>query len=327
MTDRPGWGILGPGGIAAAMTADLQLVGARVVAVGSRDAERAAAFAERFGIRTSHAGYEALVADPEVDIVYVATPQTRHAADALLAIEAGKHVLVEKPFAMNAAEARRIVDAAERRGVVALEAMWTRFLPHMARIRELIANGAIGELRSLVATHEQALAHLPGHRLLDPALGGGALLDLGVYPVSFAWDLFGAPSSTHALGTFTDSGVDARTSVLFGYPGGQHAVLHTAMDAKGGTRASILGSAGRIEIGEWWFAPTSATVFDTVGEVVEEIDGAVDGRGMQFQALELERLLAAGERSTPLLTPEASVGIMATLDDIRSRIGLRYPGE
>lgn len=327
MTERLRWGILGPGGIAALMTHDLQLVGAPVVAVGSRSHERATEFAERFGIPNRHGSYDDLVADPEVDVIYVSTTQNAHAEHAILALNAGKHVLLEKPYTITGAEAQAVVDAAEANGVAVLEAMWTRFLPHMVRIREVIEAGTIGELRSIVATHEQELASRPGSRLVDPARGGGALLDLGIYPVALAWDLLGAPESTTAVGTLNRDGLDLQTSILYRYANGAHAVLHTQMDGAGANRASIVGSAGRIDIDRVWYTPSVATVIANDGEVLERIDIPVEGRGMQFQALALERMIAEGRTETPEITPAESVAIMASLDEIRAQIGLRYPGE
>ena len=193
MTDHLRWGILGTGWIARQMTSDLAINGSTVTAVGSRTQEKADAYAAEFGIPPAHGSYEALVADPEVDVIYVATPHPSHVADATLALNAGKHVLLEKPYTINAAEARVVADLASERGLVVLEAMWTRWMPHMIRLREIIAAGTLGDVRTVIVDHNQKLSQDPAHRLQDPALGGGALLDLGIYPVSFAWDVFGAP--------------------------------------------------------------------------------------------------------------------------------------
>ena len=173
------WGILATGGIAHAFTRDLRTAGLDVVAVGSRHADAAAAFAAEFDIPHAHGSYEDLVADPDVDIVYISTPHPLHAENAILALEAGKHVLVEKPFTLNATEAARVRDVAARQGLLAMEAMWTRYLPHMVRIRELIDSGALGEIRAVLADHTQRISSDPAHRLNALELGGGALLDLG----------------------------------------------------------------------------------------------------------------------------------------------------
>jgi len=327
MTDRLRWGILGTGGIARAFTSDLNLTGFTVSAVGSRTQDAADAFAAQHGIPRPHGSYEALAADPEVDVIYVSTPHPFHAENALLALEHGKHVLVEKPFTINEAEARAVVDLAAANGLVVLEAMWTRWLPHMVRIRELIASGVLGEVRALIADHDQKLPLDPAHRIQNPGLGGGALLDLGIYPVSFAWDVFGAPSTVHAISSPTPTGVDRQTAIILGYPGGEQAVLHTQLDARGPSRAAIIGTEARIEIDRVWYTPTSFSLIDPADAVIERFAQEVPGRGMQFQAAELERLVATGALAGDILPPDESVAIMGTLDEIRRQIGLRYPGE
>jgi predicted dehydrogenase len=321
------WGILGTGAIAHLQTSDLVSNGFTVAAVGSRHQVAADAFAAEFGIGTAHGSYEALVSDPGVDAIYVATPHPFHAANAMLALNAGKHVLVEKPFALNAAQAREVVELATRKHLVVLEAMWTRFLPHMLRIREIIAAGTLGEVRTLIADHNQLLSSDPTSRLNAPELGGGALLDLGIYPVSFAVDLFGPPSSIHAIATKTATGVDRQTAMLFGYPDGRQAVLHTALDTLGPNTAAIIGTAGRIQVDSVWYTATGFTVYDGRGHEIERFDSDVSGRGMQYQAEELERLAGLGDTTGTILPPEQSVRIMEVLDEIRDQIGLRYPGE
>lgn len=321
------WGVLGLGGISRKFAADLRTAGLELNAVGSRSQATADAFGSDFGVARAHGSYTALVEDPDVDVVYVGTPHPFHAQHALLALRAGKHVLVEKPFTLNAAEARSVVAEADARGLVVLEAMWTRFLPHMVRLREIVGSGAIGEVRALTADHSQRLPSDPGHRLQDPALGGGALLDLGIYPVSFAWDLFGSPVSVTARSTPTPTGVDAQTSVVLTYAGGQQAVTHSALDVAGRNDAVVLGTEGRIEIDPTWYQATSFRLVAPDGRVVEAFDGSVPGRGMQFQALELERLVREGRSPADVLPPQETVGVMETLDEVRRQIGLVYPGE
>lgn len=328
MTEALRWGILATGGIAHQFAGDLVKNGFTVQAVGSRSQASADAFAAEFGIPTAHPSYEALVADPEVDIVYVSTPHPFHAANAALALEAGKHVLVEKPITLNAAEARTLVALAESKNLLLLEAMWTRFLPHMGRIRELLAANALGDVHTLLADHTQDLPDDPEHRINSLPLGGGALLDLGIYPVSFASALFGAPEKILAAATFKDTGVDAQIASVFRYPGGQIATLHSASDTKGPNTASILGIAGRIDIDAVWYSPTSFRVYDSNNEVIESYDTPeFVGRGMHFQATEAERLVAAGLITSELLSTAESVQIMETLDEMRAQIGLVYPGE
>jgi predicted dehydrogenase len=321
------WGILGTGSIASQFAIDLKATGIDLVAVGSRSQASADRFAAEHGIAAAHPSHDALVADPGVDVIYVASPHPMHAEHALLALNAGKHVLVEKPFTLNAGEARQVVALAAEKNLVVLEAMWTRWLPHMTRLREIIAAGTLGEVRTVIADHDQLLPSDPSHRLQDPNLGGGALLDLGIYPVSFAWDVLGHPSSVDAISSPTATGVDRQTAILLGYPGGQQAVLHTALDTRGPNVATVIGTLGRIEIDTVWYSPTTFTVYDGENAVIERFEHPVTSRGMQYQALALEELVSRGVIAGTELAPSESVAIMETLDAIRSRIGLVYPGE
>ncbi len=327
MTKHLRWGILGTGWIARHMTSDLAINGSTVTAVGSRTQEKADAYASEFGIPHAHGSYEALVADPDVDVIYVATPHPSHVADATLALNAGKHVLLEKPYTINAGEARVVADLARERGLVVLEAMWTRWMPHMIRLREIIAAGTLGDVRTVIVDHNQKLSQDPAHRLQDPALGGGALLDLGIYPVSFAWDVFGAPTTIHAISSPTPTGVDRQTAILFGYADGQQAVMHTASDTMGPNTAAVIGTEAWVQIDPVWYTPTVMRVLDPDGTVIEEFDGRTEGRGMQFQAAELERIVASGKLDDDILPPSQSIAIMESLDEIRSQIGLTYPSE
>ncbi|MBT2584833.1 Gfo/Idh/MocA family protein [Arthrobacter sp. ISL-95] len=318
------WGILGTGFIAGLQTKDLNQNGFTVQAVGSRSLESSELFAEEHGVATAHGSYEDLVADPMVDVVYIATPHPFHHANALLALNAGKHVLVEKAFTMNAREAQEVVDLAESKGLVALEAMWTRFLPHMIRIRELIAAGTIGEVRKVVATHNQSLPKDPAHRLNDPALGGGALLDLGIYPISFAFDVLGTPATIKASASMSATGVDRQTAAIFEYANGAQALVDCELDAASPNRAMVIGTEGWIDIEHTWYNPVPFTVFAVDGAVVERYEQPVSSRGMQYQAAELERLIRSGETAGTILPPAESVAIMAAMDEIRKQIGLRY---
>lgn len=327
MATKLRWGILATGWIAELFVKDLVLTGHSVTAVGSRARSSADRFAKEFGIAKAHGSYEALVADPKVDIIYIATPHPQHVSAAKLALNAGKHILVEKPFTLNAREAAEIVDLASAKGLVVLEAMWTRFLPHMRRIRAIIAAGTIGEVRSITADHRQKLPDDPKHRLNALELGGGALLDLGIYPISFAWDILGKPSAIQASATFRGTGADAQVATIFHYASGAIATTLSSSDSAGPNRASVVGTTGRIEIDRVWYAPTSFRVYDTANTLLESFDGAVAGRGMQFQADEIERLITGGMTAGQIMPPAQSVEIMATLDEVRAQIGLRYPGE
>jgi predicted dehydrogenase len=321
------WGILGTGGIARRFTQDLLLTGHTVAAVGSRTREGAERFAVSFGIAAAHPSYEALVADPAVDLVYVATPHPWHYPHAALALDAGKHVLVEKPFTLNAEQAKRLVSQAADQELLVLEAMWTRWLPHMIRLREILAAGTIGDVRSMTADHTQLLPSDAGHRVNALELGGGALLDLGVYPVSFASQLFGPPQSVQAAATLKETGADAQVATMFRYPGGQIATTYSASTSPGPNVAVVVGTAGRIELDRVWYMATGLRVYDAAGTLVEDFHPAVMGRGMHLQADEAERLVDAGQIASDILPPQETVAIMATLDEIRAQIGVRYPGE
>ncbi len=321
------WGILATGWIAELFVKDLNLTGHAVTAVGSRTQASADRFAKTFDIAKAHGSYEALVADPNVDIIYIATPHPQHISAAKLALNAGKHILVEKPFTLNAREAAEIVDLATAKGLVVLEAMWTRFLPHMRRLHQVIAAGTIGEVRSITADHRQKLPDDPKHRLNALELGGGALLDLGIYPISFTWAILGKPDTVKASATFRDTGADAQVATVFHYPSGAIATTLSSSDSAGPNRASVVGTKGRIDIDRVWYSPTTFRVYDNANTVLETFDGAVPGRGMQFQADEAERLIAGGTKVSQIMPPAQSVEIMRTLDEIRAQIGLRYPGE
>lgn len=321
------WGILGPGGIAETFANDLRDNGYVIAAVGSRSPDRAREFAEKFGVATAHGSYEELVADPDVDIVYVATPHSAHYPQVRLALEAGKHVLVEKPFTVTAEQAGILVDLARDRGLVLLEAMWTRWLPHMVRLREILAAGTIGDVRTVIATHNQSLPTDPDHRLQNPDLAGGALLDLGVYPISFVHDVLGEPTRIQATASMTPTGVDRQTAVVLDFDGGRQGVVHTALDTAGPNTAAVLGTEGWIDLAATWYASTSFTVYDSDGVELERYADDFASRGMQFQAAEIERLVEAGQTSGEVLPPTESVAVMRTLDEVRKQIGLDYPAE
>jgi len=324
VADRPvRWGILGTGGIAGAFAADLRLTDSGVaVAVGSRGRGSADRFADEFGIAGRHASYESLAADPDVDVIYVATPHPVHHDNAILALRAGKHVLVEKPFTMNAAEAREIAAVARERGLFAMEAMWTRFLPHVAVIRDWLARGLLGDIVTVTADHGQWFAEDAGFRLFAPELGGGALLDLGVYPVSFASMVLGAPRRIASLSDPAFTGVDAQTSMLFGYDGGAQAVLTCTLRAKSPTRAAIVGSEARIEVEGSFYAPAAVTLLPRQGDPIR-VESVHEGRGLRHQADEVARRLAAGDVESPLMPLDETISIMATMDTVLAQAQAR----
>ena len=328
------WGILAPGWIASMFTgALLAHTGQQVVAVGSRDLARATAFAERFAIPRAHGSYEDLVADPAVDVVYVASPHSEHRAQALLAIAAGKHVLVEKAFTRNAAEAREVVAAARAAGVLVMEAMWTRYLPHTDVLRQLLDDGALGEVRLVTADFGTRAEPDPTHRLLDPALAGGALLDLGIYPLAFASfvaahaGLGRQPVNVQVAGSRASTGVDEQAAIQLGYAGGAQAQLFTTLLAPTARTAHVLGTDARLEVGADFFLPTSVRLV-VDDQHVEWSDNRIRGHdGLCFQAAALARYVAAGLTESPLQPLAETVAILETADEVRRQLGVAFPGE
>jgi predicted dehydrogenase len=289
--------------------------------VGSRRTATAEAFGDRFDIPNRHGSYESLVADPEVDVVYVATPAPMHLDGARLALRAGKPVLVEKPFTTNAVEARELVALARDAGLFAMEAMWTRFLPHIVEIRRLLTEAALGRIITVCADHGQ-LIEGHGHRLFARELGGGALLDLGVYPVSFASMVLGTPERVVSRVTPAFGGVDGQTSMLFGYGTGAHALLTCTLSARSPTRAAIVGTDGRIEIDGDFYKPSAFTLIPRDGEPLRfeagHRDSGLPGSGLYYQADEVARSLARGLLESPIMSLEESVSIMETIDAVRA---------
>lgn len=327
MAERIRWGIAGTGVIADAFALDLALLpDAELVAVGSRSQASAEAFADRHDVPHRHVGYDALAADPDVDAIYVAVPHTGHEAVTLTMIAAGKAVLCEKPFAVNAAQAERMIAAARAAGVFLMEAMWVRFLPHQVGLRELLAEGRIGEIRSLVVDRGEVLSSDPAHRVLTPELAGGALLDLGVYPVSFASMLLGTPDRVAAFATPAVTGVDAQTSAVFGYPSGAHALITTSLDSRTANTASITGTKGRIDMPHWTGGeqPLRLSLLDGV---TQSLEYPHEGKGLRFQAGEVAARLRAGKTESPVIPLDETLSIMRTMDLMREQIGLRYPVE
>ncbi len=320
------WGILGPGGIAQAFAKDLTFIeGHTIGAVGSRSIANAEKFANTFG-GTAYGSYEELVADSSIDAIYVATPHPAHHDNVILALNAGKPVLCEKPFAVNAKQAQAMVDAAAKNKVALMEAMWARFLPHYAKVREIVASGVLGPILSIHADHGQRLADQGIPRLVDPQLAGGALLDLGIYPISFAHMILGNPTSITSKAVMTDRGVDAQTSMIFSYDNGAQAVLTTTMIEQTPCRAVVAGLHGWLEIDRTFYNPASMRVILNDGSVTE-YPSAYTGHGLREQAESFKQIVQSGAVESKVLTWKDTVDIMKSMDTVRSQIGLRYPFE
>jgi predicted dehydrogenase len=319
------WGMLAAGGIAHSFARDLAfLPEAEIVAVGARAQESADAFGDEFAIANRYGSYADLVADPAVEAVYISTLHPGHHDAALLAINAGKHVLCEKPFMMDAAESAEVIAAARARGVFLMEAMWTRHLPDIVRLREILAAGTLGEIVTVTAEHGQWFPHDPEGRIFAPAKGGGALLDLGIYPVSFASMVLGTPTRVTAVSDPAFTGVDATTSMIFQYASGAHAVLNTTSYALTGNAAAINGTDARIEIAGTFYRPATFSVIARAGAVLETWDAPHQGGGLRHQAAEVGRCVRAGLTESPRLTLDETLSIMQTMDEVRAQIGLTY---
>lgn len=318
------WGIIGTGGIAARFAREIPArTDQHVVAVASRELARARAFAAEHRLAEAYGDLGSFTSS-DIDVVYVASPHSEHRDHALAAIAAGKHVLVEKAFTRNAAEAEEVFEAARSRGVFAMEAMWTRFLPHMVAIRSLLDQGALGQVVGLSADHGQKLDADPAGRLLNPALAGGALLDLGVYPLAFALDVLGAPETVQATGALAETGVDAAEVVLLGYPGGVQAVCTATLRAKTPTTAAINGTRARVEIEGDFYAPASFSVVASGQRTT--VPRQTEG-GFQYQVAEVARRVTAGESESPLMSWQHTLDVQRVMDEVRRQLGVVYPGE
>ena len=319
------WGLIGTGGIARAFARDLtRTSGHTIAAVGSRTLAKATEFAQQSG-GIPYGSYEELVA-ADIDAVYVATPHPMHAPNTILALNHGKPVLCEKPFAVNSRESASMISAARSNQLLLVEAMWSRFLPHYRKLRELVEQGDLGEIISISADHGQNLPLPKYYRLHAPELAGGALLDLGIYPISFAYYLLGKPQSVVAKAEFTPTGVDSQTSMIFRYDTGAHANLTTTLLAKTPCTATVVGTKGTIFIDGDFYTPTSMRLKKVDGSVVE-FPKQYEGHGLREQAIEFAALLQAGKNESDLMSLDDTQSIMETMDEIRAQIELYYPFE
>lgn len=320
------WGILGTGGIAQAFATDLALLeGHSVAAVGSRTIASANIFAEKYSGCIAFGSYEDLVT-ADVDAIYVASPHPMHEEHAMLALKAGKPVLCEKAFTINLGQAQNLVDYSVAHHIPLMEAMWTRFLPHIAKIKELIASGVLGEIETVIADHGQYIPYERAARLWEPELGGGALLDLGIYSLTIAHLVLGNPAKIQAQATLTDKNVDLQTSMILTYPNGAHALLSCTMAVRSSITAVIAGSKARIEIDGSFYAPTSFRLITRDGEVTE-FPKTYEGGGLREEAAEFARVVRAGEIESPLMPHATSLELMRQMDEVRRQIGVTYPGE
>ena len=321
------WGILGPGSIAERFAAGLKAVpDAELTAVGSRSLERANIFADSFNIPHRHGTYEGLADDSDVDAIYVSTPHPFHKECAILCLEAGKAVLCEKPLTVDARQAEEMIASARAYNQFLMEAMWTRFLPVMVKVREWLADGAIGEPRLLTADHGSrktlSTETLEG-RHFNPELGGGALLDVGVYTIALAYMVFGAPSKVTSLAHLGQTNVDEQASILLGYDSGQIANLFCAISTETSKEARITGTDGSIHIPHFWEA-TSATL-EVSGKDPVHMEIPFEENGFEYQTIEVIKCLQEGKLESDVMPLDESLSIIKTMDTIREQWGLEYP--
>lgn len=318
------WGVMAPGTIANSWVTTVHAhTGQRVVAVASRSLPRAEEFAARHGIPSASGSYEQLAADPGVDAVYIAAPHTEHVALALIAIAAGKHVLVEKPIAPSAAEAQVIVDAARAAGVFAMEAMWSRFLPQTSIVEQLLADGVLGEVVQLTADFGALFDYQPESRWFNPALAGGALLDIGVYPAWFAHFVLGEPSTVTARGSLAPTGVDRRSVLTLEYPSRALGVVTMSMDARTPMSASISGPAARIEYTGEFFAPSGLRLIAGDGTELawQDDTGWGWGDGLAYQAAAMAQDVADGLTESARHPLDTTLAVLRVLDAAKAQLG------
>lgn len=328
MSDHIRWGILGTGSIANKFATGLQAVtDADLVAIGSRAQETADTFADKYGASNRHASYEALAGDPDVDAIYVSTPHTFHKDNSILCLEAGKAVLCEKPFAINASEAETVIRCAREKGQFLMEAMWTRFLPVVVQVRQWLAEGVIGDIRMVSADFGFRTGVNPEGRLFNPALGGGGLMDVGIYPISFASMVFGGqPDRIAALAEIGETTVDEQAAMVFGYHTGALATLWTAIRTTTPQEATILGTDGRIRIESPFWDAKKATL-EVNGKDAVQIEPTRDGNGYNYEAIEVGQCLRAGKLESDTMPLDETLAIMKTMDTIRDQVGVKYPME
>jgi predicted dehydrogenase len=312
------WGILGPGNIARTFVEDLLLLDDHTVAaVGSRDLPRAQAFAAQYGIGRPYGSYADLAADDSLDVVYVATPHSGHYGAARLCLLAGRAVLVEKPFTVTAAHTADLIALARDRHLFAMEAMWTRFNPLVREVADRVRDGAIGEVTAAEIDCAGAREYDPESRLWSAELAGGALLDLGVYPISFGAMLLGEPDEVHAVAALAPTGVDENTAVIARYPGGAVGLYHCGLRAGSPQAATIVGTGGIITVGSPFYRPERYTLQRT-GAEPETTTATLTGHGFVYEAQEVARCLRAGLPESPVLPLDQTLAVMRTLDAARA---------
>lgn len=324
------WGILGCGRIARKFASDLKYVpDSELIAIGSRSRESAESFTSEFRVKYTHTSYEALAKNSEVDVIYIATPHPFHYENTLLCLNNHKAVLCEKPFAMNSKQAKEMIGIAREKRVFLMEALWTKFTPHYNKALEMVRKGDIGEIKSVLINFGFRPAPPVPQRLFDPVLGGGTLLDIGIYNVFMALSFLGKPDSIDATMIPAPTGVDEQCSVLFKYKNGALAHLYSSFTSDLATEADIAGSKGRIKLTNRFYEPSSRIEFysgrvDTRKEITVHKE---PGFGYQYEARHVTECLKNGLTESPVLSHTDTILLIETLDSIRKIAGIRYEAD
>ncbi|GAT64171.1 Gfo/Idh/MocA family protein [Paludibacter jiangxiensis] len=319
------WGILGTGWIARKFADALQVAdNCELYAVGSRTNESANHFAADYQLNVAYGSYEELVKDPQVDVVYIATPHNLHLENTLLALDNGKHVLCEKPMGVNEQEVIRMIATAKEKNLFLMEALWSRFLPHIIKTRELIESGAIGAVNLLTATFCVRSENGPEHRHYNVDLCGGTILDIGIYNIFLSLFLFGKPENVSAVATLSDQGIDTNCSYSFTYPENKLSVMYSSFLANPEVVAEIHGTEGEISLEHLWFCPGKITLTKKNGsEEIFSFD--IKKNGYEFEAEEVARCVLNGQTESNLWSHNESLLLVSTMDDIRKKCGVVYP--
>jgi predicted dehydrogenase len=321
------WGILGAGRIARKFASDLKYVAdAELVAIGSRSQQSADDFAAEFPVKYRHDTYEALAQNPEVDVIYIATPHNLHHENTLLCLRRGKAVLCEKPFAMNTAEAAAMIEFAKLKGLFLMEALWTKFHPHYQKAMEMVGQGQLGEIRSVLVNFGFRPPSPPPARIFDPALGGGTLMDIGIYNIFIAMSVLGRPDEINAVMTPASTGVDEQCSVLLRYKSGAMAQLFSTFSSNLATEADICGSEGRIRLtSRFYDASSKLEYYPGRPDTRQVIDvHKEEGFGYQYEARHVNECLKKGLTESPVITFNDTMALMEVLDATRKVAGIRY---
>ena len=321
------WGILGAGKIAGKFATDLALLpNANLYAVGSRTLTKAKSFAKQYNFKKAVGSYEALLSDPNLDVVYIATPHSAHCENTLLALEHKVAVLCEKPLAINAKEVRRMVKKAKEKKTFLMEALWTLFLPHILQVKELIKDGVIGEVQSVRADFGFQATYNPASRLFNPALGGGAILDIGIYPLLLAQSILGTPDTITSTAILGETKIDEDINITLTYEQQKIAHLHASLRSRTPVDAHIYGTKGAIHIPGRWHEPIAhITTFEYNTQRTTKYLMPRHARGYKYEAQAVMSYLQQGLLESPIASWQFSMDLMKTMDTIRKQVGVRYP--